>query len=251
MIDIYSTSLQRIDEKRSIIILKDVQEAVTFSADQFIHLAKKAIERKNSFAVALSGGSTPKAIFEKLVSSYKEKVDWKKVYLFFSDERNVDPKNSESNFFMAMQAGFQNLDIPSNQIFRMQAESDIQNNALHYEKIIQKHLGEDLFDLVMLGIGEDGHTASLFPNTTALNEKSRLVVANYIPQKDTWRMTLTYPCINKSKHISVYVLGKNKQEILQKIFLKPFPNTYPIENIGTVKNKALFITDFHTAQKII
>ena len=235
------------DERRDLIIESNEEKALQFCADQFVEICKESIAAHNSFFVALSGGSTPKALFKLLTKPpYSTKIDWSKVHLFWGDERSVPPNNLESNFHMAMEAGFSAMPIPPSQIHRMVAEQDIEKNALDYELLIEKHLQGKGFDLIMLGMGEDGHTASLFPNTAALTVQGRLVVANHVPQKNTYRMTFTYECINAARHISIYVLGENKKEILKEA-LTSTTNIYPIEKIGTKTHKATWIVDAKAA----
>lgn len=237
-------SIQSIDGRRDIVMPGDEPAAIQFSVEHFISIANQAISQNGRFAVALSGGSTPKAIYERLSNKpFSTQVDWTKVWLFWSDERSVPPDHPDSNFHMAMAAGFSKLSIPKNQIFRMQAESDIQNHALEYDNLIHDKLG-GIFDLVMLGMGDDGHTASLFPRTHGLHSGQRIVVANFIPETDTWRMTLTYEGINKSRHIAIYIFGKKKASMLKKVLSGPQePDILPIQGVGTPENKALFIVD--------
>ncbi len=232
------------DERRDLLIGKSKEEAIDLAVDHFIGIAKKAIQERGRFSVALSGGSTPKAIYQTLSRQKKHSLDWGKVLFFFSDERSVPLDHPDSNYHMAMEAGLKYLPIPKSHIFRMKAEQDIHTHAKAYEHLIDKHLGADLFDLVMLGVGEDGHTASLFPGTKALEERGHAVCANYIPQKKIWRMTLTFDCINNSSHIVLYVLGKEKKDIVRRI-LSPPSNCAPLpaERIGTNNNKSLWIID--------
>ena len=239
------------DERRDIAHPGNKEASVVFAVEHFINCAKEALADHGFFAVALSGGSTPKAIFETLSKDpYPSEIDWTKVLVFWSDERSVKPTDTESNFKMAFTAGLKKLSIPSNQIFRMQAESDIEENAKTYEKNIRKMLKGRPFDLIMLGMGEDGHTASLFPGTQALEETEKLVVANHVPQQKTMRMTLTYPCINEALNIVIYVLGKNKEEMVNKVFLETHSPPFPISLVGTKTNKALFVLDSDAGKKI-
>jgi 6-phosphogluconolactonase len=235
--------IHKFDKRRSLLIGKDREEAIRFAAHHFVRLAQDSIILNNKFAVALSGGSTPAAIFSLLASSpLKEQLNWSKVLLFWSDERAVGPTHPESNFRMAMEAGFAHLPIPSHHIFRMQAEHDIDHQALLYEERILKELGPELFDLVMLGMGEDGHTASLFPGTKALiADPRRLVVSNFIPEKKSYRMTLTLGAINHSRHSCLYVLGKSKAEMVNKILINK--EDLPAGRVGTPERKALWILD--------
>lgn len=235
------------DDRRDIIITDQPNDTLSFCAEQFIAIGQAAIKEHGQFNVALSGGSTPKAIFQVLSSeSYRNLLDWNNVYLFWSDERCVPPNHPDSNYHMAMEAGFASLSIPQKNIFRMPADSeDLENAAEIYEQQIIAHVPNASFDLIMLGMGEDGHTASLFPKTHGLHtENQRLVIANYIPQKNTWRMTFTYECINNAKVIAIYVFGKSKAHMLNQVLSSPYdPDTLPIQRIGTRSHKALWLTD--------
>lgn len=233
------------DDRRDIVIPGNYAETIKFCVEHFLGIAKKAIAERNCFAAALSGGSTPKAIFQALSQNKLcHEVDWSKVFLFWSDERAVPPDHPDSNYRMAMESGFFKLAIPETNIYRMQAESDGEKNAADYERIIREKLSKGCFDLVMLGMGEDGHTASLFPHTNALQETEKLVVMNYIPQKETWRMTFTFPCINSSRNIAIYVLGSSKAEMVHQVLSSQYdPNSLPIQKIGTSSHKALWILD--------
>lgn len=227
------------------IIPGDKEATIAFCADQFIHLAETAIAAHGFFSVALSGGSTPKAIFQKILSSgHKDKVDWNRVMLFWSDERAVPADHPDSNYKMAMDAGFSSLPLASDHIFRMKGEGDIEKNALEYEKLIETNVPGGVFDLVMLGMGDDGHTASLFPKTHALHTGARLVVANYVPKFNSWRMTLTFECINRARKTVIYVLGESKAKMLETVLEAPRDtDTYPVQGVGTPSNKALLIAD--------
>jgi 6-phosphogluconolactonase len=213
--------------------LDNREAAITCALDHLIETGITAIEERGQFCLALSGGSTPKEIYKRLKP---EMLDWSRVQLFWSDERAVPPDHEESNYRMAMDAGFAKLPIPPEHIHRMQADFDIEVHAAIYEKLLKEHCDGTL-DLLMLGMGPDGHTASLFPDTMALHEKEQLVVPNYIPKLETWRMTLTFPCINRARATAIYVLGADKQQILREVLQKP--GLYPIEQVKS----ALWITD--------
>jgi 6-phosphogluconolactonase len=245
------TSVLHFDDRRDLFIAENATLAIDFSVQQFIEVGKKAIDERGQFTVALSGGSTPKAIFEKLSQSpYKELLDWKRVLLFWSDERCVEPTNSESNYKMAMDAGFSKLAIPMNQIFRMPADAaDLKAAANAYEKQILNHVQGGSFDLMMLGMGDDGHTASLFPHTEALHATHSLITPNYIPQKDVWRLSVTFKCINIARHIAIYVIGKNKAEMVKTVLLgRENADALPIQQVGTSAHKALWILDRDAAR---
>lgn len=241
-------SLKKWDDRRDLAVPGNHDETLTYALEHFISAGKGAIEDHGTFYVALSGGSTPKAIYQALASEkYRDKLDWNHVHLFWGDERSAAPDSADSNYRMAMDSGMGKLPIPKNQIHRMVAETDIENNAAEYEKIIRSM--NRPFDLIMLGMGDDGHTASLFPKTKALEESKRLIVANFVPQKDTWRMTMTYPCINAATHIAIYVLGKSKASMLRKV-LKDESSQFPSANIGTSDHKALWIADIDAAKDL-
>lgn len=241
--------VQEFDERRDIIILDSKEQAIDFSAKQFIEIARTSIKKHKFFSVALSGGSTPLEIYKKLTDpSYISEIDWSKVFLFWSDERSVPPNHSENNFHMAMEAGLAKLPVLPHHIFRMEAEGDIEENAHKYEEEIIKIVPQNKFDLVMLGMGDDGHTASLFPHTRALHVKNKLVAANEVPQKKTWRMSLTFECINHAWNISEYVIGKNKAEMIAKVLKGPYnPDVLPAQKIGTNHQKVLWILDKEAA----
>nr|WP_166155079.1 6-phosphogluconolactonase [Neochlamydia sp. AcF84]NGY94701.1 6-phosphogluconolactonase [Neochlamydia sp. AcF84] len=241
----WKTKIQVFDDRRDLVAAGNYREALLYCVEQFINLANTCIENQGYFAVALSGGSTPKAIFQILTSlENRERIDWSKVLLFWSDERSVPPTHPESNYLNAMEAGFNALPLKATNIFRMQAENNIEENARHYQHLIQTKIPKKNFDAVLLGMGEDGHTASLFPQTSGLHAGDRLVIGNFIPQKNTWRMTLTYECINAASYILLYVFGKGKEDMVFQALKGPYnPELIPVQKVGTPTHKALWILD--------
>ncbi len=232
------------DARRDIAHPGDFDETLSFCAEHFVSCAKEAIKMHGFFTVALSGGSTPKALYAKVSHPpYSSEIDWSKCFLFWSDERSVPPTDQASNFWMALEAGFKSVSIPIEQVCRMEAEADIAEHADAYEQKIKSILGQRPFDLLMLGVGTDGHTASLFPKTPALKETEKWVVANPLPKGKGKRMTLTYPCINRSSNIVIYALGQGKQEIVKKVFLDSEGAAFPVSKVGSPTNKALWIVD--------
>lgn len=239
------------DDRRFIALPGDHDATIDFAVKHFINTAQQAIESKGSFFVALSGGSTPKKIFEKLaLPENRAAADWTKTFLFWGDERAVAPDDKDSNYKMAMDSGFAKLPIPKSQIFRMKAEKDIEKHAAEYEDILKKHLHGKGLDLVMLGMGDDGHTASLFPKTKALTVTDRWVVANEVPQKSCFRMTFTYPFINKAENIVFYIMGKDKSERVYQV-LTDKNHTYPSSGIGTKEHPATFLLDQEASQELL
>lgn len=236
------------DARRDLQILEDQDAAVAFAAEHWIHSAQRAIQQHGRFAVALSGGSTPKAIYKTLASKYQSAIDWSKVELYWSDERAVAPDHPHSNYKMAMDNGFRQL--PVSKIFPMKGTGDLIKNALEYEQLIQERLGSSLFDLVMLGVGEDGHTASLFPHTEGPKETKKLVMANYVPSHESWRLTFTLPCINQSQKAVIYALGPTKQSITLLVLDAAIHSPFAASAVGTPEHKALWIMDQSAARLI-
>lgn len=176
--------------------------------------------------VAISGGTTPKAMFALLAdpaAPYFAQVPWSKLELFWVDERCVPPTDADSNYRMTNEAMLSRVPLPAAQIHRMEGELDPQIAAARYEAAVRaafKLEGAQLpaFDLVLLGMGDDGHTASLFPHTAALHQPQRLVVANHVPQKDTWRITLTAPVINHGREVAFLIEGAGKAQVVHDVF---------------------------------
>lgn len=233
------------DDRRDIVVAGNKDATIRFAVDNWIHSAHEAIADHGYFAVALSGGSTPKAIYQLLSSeAYRNKVDWAKVRLYFSDERCVPPTDPESNYKMAIDSGIGTLPIKPENIYRMVGEGDPELNGQAYDALIKDTLPDVKFDLVMLGMGDDGHTASLFPKTHGLHAENREAIANYIPKFQKWRLSLTFDCINRAKKAVIYVIGKNKAESVKEIFTSAYnPDHLPIQKVGTRKHKALWVLD--------
>jgi len=246
----WKTHIEILDERRNIAISATSKEMMALCAEHFISCCDAAIARWGNFAVALSGGSTPKQLYELLTSdAYCHRIQWQKLLLFWSDERAVPPDHPDSNYRMAIESGFGKVSIPAKQIFRMIAENDIEENAARYEATFLKNVPSGVFDLVMLGMGEDGHTASLFPNTHALNCSGKRVVANYVPHLRSWRMTLTFDAINQARETVIYVAGSSKAEKIRKVLaIPPEGELLPIERVGTAEHPALWILDADAAK---
>jgi 6-phosphogluconolactonase len=243
-----SGKIHHFDNRRRLVIPGTKQQTIDFCIEHFTLLAKEAIKDHGFFSVAFAGGSTPKAFYQQLTDK-QGLVDWKNLKLFWSDERNVELDHKDSNYKMVMDSGFANLPIPKENIFPMRTCDDLNTCSTNYEENISKELHHGRFDLVMLGIGGDGHTASLFPETNALNVSDQLVVSNFVAQQDTWRLTLTFPCINQAHHIVLYVCGSNKSEIVKDVFTDS-NIAYPVESIGSTNSPALWVLDQEAAEKI-
>lgn len=221
----------------NIIIPGDKEAAISYATSDWLKTAHQAIEKKGVFNVALSGGSTPKAIFQKLAGE-KAALDWSKVQVFFSDERVVPIDDPQSNFKMAWDSGFKEL-VSLNQMHPMYDSGDPEESAEKYENSLPSH-----FDMIMLGMGDDGHIASLFPQTHALTVDNRRVVANFLPQKEIWRITFTYPELEASDHTVLYVLGSEKAAVIQKVIdLHPDYTLYPVQKLMTFQKNVTLILD--------
>lgn len=234
------------DARRNLAAFATHEEALQFSTRHWIWTVQQAIQQRGRCFVALSGGATPKAIYQRLAQSpYMDSVDWSKVFLCWSDERAVPPTHPDSNYRMAMEAGLNQLPIPPTHILRMEAESSIHEHAHAYEETLRA-LSAWPLDLVMLGVGEDGHTASLFPATSAIHEHTALVTANFVPMHHSWRMTLTFNAINMSRQAVIYAFGASKQAIVHEVLEVKghHEKNYPAFDIGTISHKALWIIDW-------
>lgn len=209
----------------------------------FFDIANEAIRQRGTFSIALSGGSTPKKLYEAIVQAKEaQELDWTRVLLFWGDERAVSPDHADSNYRMAMES-FSKPPLSQAKAFRMQAEqSDCDAAARSYEASIRNANG-GIFDLILLGLGEDGHTASLFPESSALKIQDRLVTCTFVPSKETMRMTLTYPCINQARHVIFLVTGKSKKEILNDVLFGQDQTRYPSQKIRKKAPPVLFIVD--------
>ncbi|MEO5860470.1 MAG: 6-phosphogluconolactonase [Pyrinomonadaceae bacterium] len=198
------------------VVSKDPNELAALASIEFARLSKEAIRERDSFTVALSGGSTPLLLYKHLLEAV---VDWDRVFFYFGDERNVLPNEDASNFKGANRSLFRPLRIREDNIFRWRTEIGTPIEvADDFENTLHKLPGEfPQFDLILLGMGSDGHTASLFPGTDALNETRRSAAANWVPQLGTWRFTLTYPAINNARDVMFLVAGEDKAETLKGV----------------------------------
>jgi len=180
--------------------------------------AAEAIAARGEFRIALSGGNTPKPIYHALASASH---DWAKWLFTFGDERCVPPDSEDSNYHMAAKSLFEPGSVPARSILRMKGEIDPAEAAREYEAELKaRAAGEPIFrhDLLLLGMGPDGHTASLFPGTPALTVTDRLVVENYVPKVSMWRLTMTYPLLNAARHVCFLASAKGKESMLEDVF---------------------------------
>jgi len=233
-------------------ILDSAFSVAETGALHFIRICNASIKANGKFSVVLSGGSTPKGMLSLLATDeYKKQVPWDKCHFFWGDERSVPPSHNDSNYKMATDALLSHIPIASGQIYRMEAEKeDIHQAAQEYQNKIAAFFNipnagsPPQFDLLYLGMGPDGHTASLFPDTSALNEKNKWVTPNFVPKFNTYRLTFTYPIINQAKNVIFLVAGKDKVPALKEVLQgKPDIETYPSQGINPVSGSLLWLLD--------
>ena len=197
------------------------------AAEVFSKIGEQAIRDRGRYTVALSGGNTPRALHQELVTNGRDRLNWEKVFFFWGDERHVPPDFPESNYRMAKETLLSKLAIPGDHIFRMPGElPDAEQGAAIYEQNLREffHLAPGEFprlDFILLGLGPEGHTASLFPDTKALEEKHRWVVGNWVGVHSTWRITCTYPLLNHGANVMFLVDGGGKAEIVRTALQDP------------------------------
>ena len=229
------------------------------AAQLFTDSAQHAVATRGIARIAISGGTTPKAMFTLLADPaqpFRDQIDWQKLQLFWVDERCVAPTDPESNFRMTKEALLSKVPLPPEDVFRMEGELDPEEAASRYESTLRNTLRLEgaespAFDLVLLGMGDDGHTASLFPHTQALHEIGRLVVANHVPQKETWRITLTWPVINQGREVAFLIEGAAKTDVLAEVLTGPYePERLPSQLIRPANGKLRFLLDDIAAAKL-
>jgi 6-phosphogluconolactonase len=223
------------------------------AAEEFVRHAEAAVQQHGHFSVALSGGSTPKSLYALLASTgdaFRTQVPWDAVHFFWGDERHVPPDHPDSNYRMTHEAMFSKVPVPAAHIHRIEGETpDADNAAAAYEQTLRDHFrlqpGQlPRFDLVLLGMGPDGHTASLFPGTKALHEQQRLVVANWVEKFNTFRITCTVPVLNNAAAVVFLVSGEDKTGMLRTVLEgEKQPEHYPSQLIRPTNGKLLWLAD--------
>ncbi|MEZ0183125.1 6-phosphogluconolactonase [Flavobacterium oncorhynchi] len=228
-------------------IYNNTEEINIAAADLFITAAQKAIAEKDKFTVVLTGGSSPAGVYKLLASDdYKTKIDWNKVFVFWGDERWVPLNDDLSNAKMSYAALLSHVPIPAENIFEMYKDNVTpEDYAVTYEQSIRTVLGDEgKFDLILLGMGDDGHTASLFPGQAVLQEQNKWVDAYYLEPQKMFRITLTAPLINKAEKIIVIAFGEKKAPALKEVTTGEYnPTTYPMQLIKPVSGELLFLVD--------
>ena len=228
-------------------ILKTKPELIIAIAAYFISICENAIASRGEFNVVLSGGNSPKKLYELLASpGYKEQVNWKKINFFFGDERYVPANNPENNAHMVKTTLFDPLNISRYNIFPIDTSLSPQEAAKSYTTTITAHLDKQelQFDLILLGLGENAHTASLFPYTPVLTDKSASVQAVFLEEQKIYRITMTAPLINLARNIAFLVYGQKKAEAVHHVLEDEFdPKKYPAQLIDPLKGKLHWFLD--------
>ncbi|MGA2352865.1 MAG: 6-phosphogluconolactonase [Terriglobales bacterium] len=241
--------------QRTIEVMATAADLFHAAAEEFIRAARTAIGAQGRFTVALSGGSTPKALYSLLASSYAS-FAWNRVFLFFGDERHVPPTDPESNYRMVQESLLSKIAIPPENVFRVSAENpDAAAVAADYEAQLRKFFELKpnefpRFDLVLLGMGPDGHTASLFPDSAALEEQSRLVVANWVEKFKTHRITFTFPVLNRAAEIVFLASGPDKAEMIHQVLEGENSAPLPSQRVQPSDGKLLWMLDEAAAAKL-
>jgi 6-phosphogluconolactonase len=228
-------------------VLPDPPAIAEEAALRIVRAAEEAIALTERFAIALSGGSTPKLLHHLLATQHRDAVEWARVEIFFGDERCVPPDHIESNYLMARETLLSKVPIPGDNIYRMRGEIDPNEAAKEYGLMLKEKFGDRGLDLILLGMGEDGHTLSLFPGTAAVRETQHRCVANYAEHSTTgksWRITMTAPFVNRSGEVLVMVTGAAKAQTLAHVLEGPRdPDRFPVQLIQPHSGKLTWLVD--------
>jgi 6-phosphogluconolactonase len=224
------------------------------AANLFAARAAEAVSAQGRFTAALSGGKTPVALYDLLAKNpFASQIPWARVHLFWGDERCVPPDHGDSNYRLVRERLINHVPIPPANVHRMPAEMDTVEAAARYEEQLREFFaphggGFPVFDLVLLGLGEDGHTASLFPGTRALRESARWVLGHYVDAQKGWRITLTPPVINAARMVAFIVAGAGKAAVVKEILEGPFgPDTLPAQIVRPAGGDLVWMLDREAA----
>ena len=226
-------------------VLPDPAAVAAEAAERVARTADEAIALAGRFSFVLAGGSTPKSLYELLASdNFRDRIDWRNVEIYFGDERTVPPDHKDSNYGMARAAMLSKLPIPEPNVHRMRGEIDPEEAAKEYGLLLKEKFGDGGPDLILLGMGDDGHTASLFPGTPALREIKHRAFANPVPQLNTTRLTMTAPFINRAREVIVTVTGANKAKRLAEVLEGPRdPERLPVQLVQPTSGKLTWLID--------
>ena len=235
-------------------ILPDPAALADAAARYVVEQARAAIDARGRFSLTLSGGSTPRDLHLRLASPpLKDQVDWPRVHIFFGDERCVPPDDPRSNYRMAEETLLSKVPIPAENIHRMRGELPPKEAAEDYQRELKAFFGSDAprLDLVLLGMGDNGHTASLFPGLTAVHEQERWVVAEYVAEVGMWRITLTPAVLNLARVTLFLVAGANKADMLRRVLEEPYdPSALPAQVVRPLEGDVVWMVDAAAAARL-
>lgn len=220
--------------EREIKVLPDLDALALEAAERIADAARRAVAEHETFSLVLSGGKTPEALHRLLADEpYRSRIPWERVEIYFGDERCVPPDSEQSNYRMARETLLSKVNIPPEHVHRMRGEIDPQAAAKEYGELLKQKFGDAGGpDLILLGMGDDGHTASLFPGTAALAEQRHRCVANHVEKLNAWRITMTAPFINRAASVMILVSGAGKAERLQEVLEGPTdPQRLPVQMV--------------------
>jgi 6-phosphogluconolactonase len=240
-------------DPKIVTVLPDAAALAAAAADHIIEVVHATLALRDFGHVALAGGSTPRAINALLAAEPRRSaVDWSRVVFWFGDERCVSPNDDQSNYKMNRETLLDPLGIRPNQVHRMRGEDDPSAAAADYDVVLRRELGErPRLDLILLGMGPDGHTASLFPGTTAQIDKDKLCIAHYVPKLETWRMTLTPHAINAAKNVAITAGGAEKTDALREVLEGPKQtDVYPAQLVHPAHGELRWFVDAAAASKL-
>ncbi len=244
-----------------ITVYPDKDSLISGAADFIAEAAVQAIEARGRFTLALSGGHTPRPVYARLATApYRDRIDWSKVQVFFGDERCVPPDDPQSNYLMVKTALFDQVPLPEANIHRLRGEDDPEQAAAAYARELQRTFGGDAAaggpppegcDLILLGMGDNGHTASLFPGLAVVTETKRWVMAQYVEVVGMWRLTLTPVVINAARRVVFLVAGAPKAEMLHKVLEGPYqPVVLPSQIIKPTQGELHWLLDEPAAARL-
>jgi 6-phosphogluconolactonase len=235
-------------------IFANSQELARGAAEYFVARSDEAVALKGFFTVALSGGSTPKALYQLLADAdepFHAQVPWSRTHLFWSDERHVPPDHPDSNYRMAHEAMLSRVPVPESNIHRVHSENPDANAAANeYEETLLQLTKQTLpqLDLILLGLGPDGHTASIFPGSEVLHETKRLVAAPWVEKFNTYRITMTLPLLNNGASVLFLVSGAEKVEMVKKVI--EGPKQYPAQAVQPTHGQLVWMLDKDSANSL-
>ncbi len=232
-------------------ILTSKKDLARAAAEHFAHKSNEAVAQKGSFTVALSGGSTPKALYELLANPkepFRDRIPWPNIHFYWSDERHVPPDHPDSNYRIADEAMLSRVPVSPANVHRVISENPAADAARDYEDTIKEISEDPRLDLILLGLGTDGHTASIFPGSEVLDETERLVAAPWVEKLNTFRITMTLPLLNNGASIVFLVSGAEKAQIVKEVL--EGPEKYPAQAVKPHNGELIWMLDQDAAKDL-